>query len=128
MKRIVEACGGAQPAFQLMMLEHLQALAQTAATAISNIKFDKIIVWDGGGGANGNGGGAAGFMQSLARAIPPMMNIMQDVGGVKMPEYFGKVVGDATTGDGKSPSQPPTAAAPAAAPEKKPESTPPKRG
>jgi flotillin len=96
LKRIVEACGGAQPAFQLMMLEHLQALAQTAATAISNIKFDKIIVWDGGnGGPNGSGtGGAAGFMQSLARAIPPMMNIMQDVGGVKMPEYFGKVVGE----------------------------------
>src|SRR5262245_60785657 len=89
LKRIVEACGGAQPAFQLMMLEHLQALASTAATAISNIKFDKVIVWDGGnGGANGNGtGGAAGFLQSLSRAIPPMMNIMQDVGGVKMPEF-----------------------------------------
>jgi flotillin len=121
LKRIVEACGGAQPAFQLMMLEHLQALAQTAATAISNIKFDKIIVWDGGNGTNGNGG-AAGFMQSLARAIPPMMNIMQDVGGVKMPEYFGKVVGDAPAGDGK----PATPAAPAA-PDRKPEPTPPKR-
>jgi flotillin len=106
LKRIVEACGGAQPAFQLMMLEHLQALAQTAATAISNIKFDKIIVWDGGngGGPNGSGtGGAAGFMQSLARAIPPMMNIMQDVGGVKMPEFFGKVVGEAN-GESKLPA------------------------
>jgi len=94
LKRIVEACGGAQPAFQLMMLEHLQALAQTAATAISNIKFDKVIVWDSGNGANGAGpgGGAAGFLQSLAKSIPPMMNVMQDLGGVKMPEFLGKLV------------------------------------
>jgi len=96
---------GAQPAFQLMMLEHLQALAQTAATAISNIKFDKIIVWDSGNGANGTGsGGAAGFLQSLARSIPPMMNVVQDLGGVKMPEFLGKFVTD--TGDGKPATRP----------------------
>ncbi len=107
LKRIVEACGGAQPAFQLMMLEHLQALAQTAATAISNIKFDKVIVWDSGNGgatnngANGTGGGgAAGFLQSLAKSIPPMMNVMQDLGGVKMPEFLGKMVPEG--GDAKS--------------------------
>ncbi len=95
LKRIIDACGGAQPAFQMMMLEHVEALAATAATAISNIKFDKVVVWDSGKGVDGSGG-AAGFLQSLARSIPPMMNLMQDVGGVKMPEFFGKVVGDAT--------------------------------
>jgi flotillin len=89
LKRIVEGCGGPQAAFQMLMLEHLQELAQTAATAISNIKFDRVVVWDGGG-ANGNGG-AAGFLQSLQRAIPPMLNIMKDVGGVQMPEFFGKI-------------------------------------
>src|SRR6185295_8657819 len=123
LKRIVEACGGAQPAFQLMMLEHLQALAQTAATAISNIKFDKIIVWDSGnGGANnsngqgGGNGGAAGFLQSLAKSIPPMMNVMQDLGGVKMPEFLGKFVTE--NGDEKAAAK----AAPAAIPgETKPE-------
>ena len=36
------------------MLEHLDTLAETAAKAISNIKFDKVVVWEGGG-ANGNG-------------------------------------------------------------------------
>ena len=50
LKQIVEACGGAQQAFQLMMLEHLDKLAETSAKAISNIKFDKIIVWENGGG------------------------------------------------------------------------------
>jgi hypothetical protein len=76
-----------------LLFFHLQALAQTAATAISNIKFDKVIVWDSGNGANGAGagGGAAGFLQSLAKSIPPMMNVMQDLGGVKMPEFLGKL-------------------------------------
>jgi flotillin len=109
LKRIVEACGGAQPAFQLMMLEHLQALAQTAATAISNIKFDKVIVWDSGNGANGAGpgGGAAGFLQSLAKSIPPMMNVMQDLGGVKMPEFLGKLTtegGEAAAAKSEAPA------------------------
>ncbi len=109
LQRIIEACGGAQPAFQMMMLEHLQALASTAATAISNVKFDKVVVWDGGGaGANG-AGGVAGFMQNLTKSLPPMLQIMQDVGGVKMPDYLGKLMVDPTvagaaaagTADGK---------------------------
>ena len=31
------------------MLEHLDALAEASAKAISNIKFDKVVVWEGGG-------------------------------------------------------------------------------
>ncbi len=28
----------------------------------------------------------------MAKTLPPMLQIMQDIGGVKMPEYFGKMV------------------------------------
>ncbi len=49
LKQIVAACGGAKEAFQLMMLEHLDTLAETSAKAISNIKFDKVVVWENGG-------------------------------------------------------------------------------
>ena len=90
LKRIVEGCGGSQAAFQLLMLEHLEHLSSTAATAISNIKFDKVVVWDGG---NGNGG-ASGFLQGLAKSLPPMLHIMRDVAGVQMPEFFGKLEPD----------------------------------
>ncbi len=90
LQRIVDACGGSQQAFQMLMLEHLDHLSETAAKAISNIKFDKVVVWDGGQGNGRNG--TAGFLQSLGGAIPPMMQIMRDVGGVDMPEYFGKLV------------------------------------
>ena len=95
---IVQACGGSQEAFQMLMLEHLDKLSETAAQAISNIKFDKIVVWDSGAnGPNGEGKGAtAGFLSSLAGSLPPMLNMMRDIGGVQLPEYFGKVVGEPT--------------------------------
>ncbi|MCZ6597608.1 MAG: SPFH domain-containing protein [Planctomycetota bacterium] len=97
LKKIVESCGGAQEAFRMLMLEHMDHLSETAAKAIANVKFDKVIVWDSGtSGSDGRGGngGAAGFLRGLAGALPPMMQIMRDVGGVDMPEYFGKLVDD----------------------------------
>lgn len=92
LQAIVESCGGAQPAFQMLMLEHIDKLSETAASAISNVKFDKVICWDGGG-SNGEGGGAANFVRSLGGMLPPMMNIMKDIGGVELPEFFGKLTG-----------------------------------
>ena len=98
LKQIVAGCGGAQEAFQLLVLEHLEKLSENAASAISNIKFDKVVVWDGG---QGNGqGGTAGFLQGLARSLPPMLNIMRDVGGIEMPEALGKIIG--TDSDSKA--------------------------
>jgi flotillin len=109
LKRIIDACGGAQPAFQLMMLEHIDHLSETASKAISNIKFDKVVVWDGGK-ADGTGGATAGFLQGLSRTLPPMLQIMKDVGGVQMPDYWGKLVDEGKPDNGH--------AAPPDAPEK----------
>ena len=93
LKQIIEACGSADKAYQLLMLEHIDKLAETSAQAISNIKFDKIVVWEGGH-ANGNGksnGSAAGFVQNMARMMPPIMQVIKDIGGVELPGYLGKV-------------------------------------
>jgi flotillin len=111
--RIVAGCGSAEQAFQLMMLEHLDHLADTSAKAISNIKFDKITVWDSG---KEEGGGASGFLSSLGRSVPPLMNVMKDIGGVDMPAYFGKLRGS----DEITPAAPSRAAAPAAPAKAKP--------
>jgi len=89
LREIITACGGAQQAFQLLMLEHLDHLAETAAKAISNIKFDKVIVWENGG-QNGQSA-TTGFLQSFARTLPPMMQIMKDIGGVEVPEYLARL-------------------------------------
>ena len=90
LQRIITACGGAHQAFQLLLLEHLDTLAQTSAQAISNIKFDKVVVWENGA-AGGNGTShTAQFLHDLARTLPPMMQVMKDVGGVEIPEYFAR--------------------------------------
>ena len=66
LKKIVDSCGGSQQAFQILMLEHLDHLSETAAKAISNVKFDKIIVWDNGQSENG----AANFLRGLGSSLP----------------------------------------------------------
>ncbi|MGQ9573755.1 MAG: flotillin family protein [Thermoguttaceae bacterium] len=88
LRQIIQACGGAQEAFQLMMLEHLDTLVEASARAISNIKFDKIVVWEGAGT---NGASAtANWLQNMARVLPPMMQVMKDIGGVEIPETLAK--------------------------------------
>ena len=90
LKQIVEACGGSQQAFQLLMLEHFDELVDASAKAISNIKFDKIVVWDGGGNKDGTSA-TAGWLHNMARTLPPMMQVMKDIGGVEIPETLAEL-------------------------------------
>ena len=93
LKQIVEACGGAKEAFQLMMLEHLDTLAESSAKAISNIKFDKIVVWENGGGAGGRSN-TADFLHKMSGTLPPMLQVMRDIGGVDIPESLARLAGE----------------------------------
>jgi flotillin len=108
LKAIVESCGGAQQAFQMLMLEHLDALSATAAKAISNIKFDKVVVWDGGGNGKDGSNATSNFLRGLSNTLPPMLQIMKDVGGVEMPAYFGKLMGDGAPGGTIAPAPRPS--------------------
>jgi flotillin len=119
MKELVDAAGGAKEAFQLLMVEHLDTLAETSAKAISNIKFDKVVVWDGGGGTGT--AGASGFLQSMARTLPPMMNVLRDIAGVELPNYMPRMT------DGKADGVPAESDGTAAngAPDAKPVALPP---
>jgi flotillin len=87
LEKIVKAAGGSKEAFQLLMLEHVDGLAKTAAEAISNIKIDKVVVWDSGTGNN-----TSSFITGLAQSLPPMMNVLKDIGGVELPEFLGRLV------------------------------------
>lgn len=84
LQRIIDSCGGSKEAFQILMLEHLDYLADTSAKAISNIKFDKVVVWENGG-KNGRTN-TADFLTGMAKTLPPMMEVMRDIGGVELPE------------------------------------------
>ena len=92
LRQIVEACGSSKEAFQLLMLEHLDNLAEASSRAISNIKFDKIVVWENGG-QNGRSN-TADFLSGLAKTMPPMMQVMKDIGGVELPEALVKFASD----------------------------------
>ncbi len=109
LQRIVEACGGAQQAFQMLMLEHFDNLVDASAKAISNIKFDKVVVWDTG---NQNGtSSTANWLTNMAQTLPPMMQVMKDIGGVEIPETLANLgsIGKQTDTNGKQPE--PVAAA-----------------
>lgn len=99
LERIVQGCGGAQQAFQLLMLEHMEKLSETAAKAIANIKFDKVVVWD-----SDKGKATSGFLQNLTKSLPPMLTMMKDVGGIQMPDFFGKILGDEEQKDDGEPA------------------------
>ena len=106
LKQIVNACGGSTQAFQMLMLEHLDNLADASARAISNIKFDKVVVWEGGGNNGSGRTGVGDFLTGMARTLPPMMQVMKDIGGVELPESLVKLGGDEPAG-GVAKAEPP---------------------
>lgn len=117
LRLLVDACGGADKAFQMLMLEHMDKLAETAATAISNIKFDKIVVWENGS-KEGNGTATTNFLQGMVRGLPPMLHVMRDVAGIELPDYFVRMSEQSPSGGGQNgppvngaPPSPPGAAA-----------------
>lgn len=114
LKKIIEACGGAHQAFQLLMLEHMDALAEASAKAISNIKFDKVVVWEGG--ANAGGSNTAAFLQNMARSMPPMLQVMKDIGGVEVPEFLAKLTTEAPPTPAHANGAAPTPSVPAPPP------------
>jgi flotillin len=93
----------------MLMLEHFDNLVDASARAISNIKFDKVVVWDGN---SQNGTSAtANWLSNMARTLPPIMQVMKDVGGVQLPETFGNLAG--TDQKAEPAAEPSTAAPPA---------------
>lgn len=97
--QLVDKAGGAREAFQLLMVDQIPLLAESAAKAISNIKFDKVVVWEGGNnGAGANSvGGTAGFIQNMAKSMPPMMEVLRSVAGVEFPAFLGTMAPEAAS-------------------------------
>ena len=97
-RKLVESVGGdAQAASTLLMIEKLEELVSRQVEAISNLKIDKITVWDSGG--NGDGSSTSNFISNLFKSLPPLQDI-SEMAGVELPEYLGKVKGQARTAQG----------------------------
>lgn len=93
-KALVESAGGnAQAAATLLMIEKLEDIVARQAQAISNLKIDKVTVWDSAGG-EGKGSSTANFVSSLVKSLPPLQDVAS-MAGVELPSYLGKVKADA---------------------------------
>jgi len=84
------ANGDAEKAAMLLIVEQLPEIVKAQAEAISNIKFDKIVVWDCGGGGNGGGSTASNWLGSFTKMLPAMHDVCE-MAGVSLPEFLGKI-------------------------------------
>ena len=88
-KKLVESVGGdSQAAATLLMIEKLEELVSRQVEAISNLKIDKITVWDSGG--NDSGSATSNFISNLFKSLPPLQAI-SEMAGFELPKYLGKV-------------------------------------
>jgi len=88
---VVKAAGSADKAAMLMIIEHLPKIAELQATAISNIKFDKIVVMDGGGSGGGNT--TANWLSGITKILPGLHEFAE-MAGIKLPSALGKIIED----------------------------------
>ncbi len=87
---LVTSCGGdAKAAATLLMIEKLEEIVKRQVEAVSNLKIDKITVWDSANG-NGKGSSTSNFISSLIKSVPPLQDIAS-MAGVELPEYLGKM-------------------------------------
>ena len=86
LKSIVLAAGG-QPdaAARLMIVDKIDAIVSAQATAISNIDFEKVVVYDGG-----NGNAVGDFLGGLTHALPSLHELAK-MAGVELPDYLGQL-------------------------------------
>lgn len=93
--REIVASAGNDPdkAARLMIVDKLEAIAQVQASAISNIDFEKVVVYD-----SGNGNAVGNFLGGLTQALPPFHEVAK-MAGIELPEYLGEMTKDEEPAD-----------------------------
>ncbi|MBT5185125.1 MAG: flotillin family protein [Euryarchaeota archaeon] len=86
---VASAGGDAKAAATLLMVEKIENIVSTQVEAISNLKIDKITVWDSAGGGKGEGS-TANFVSSLIHSLPPVHDVAK-MAGVDLPDYLGSM-------------------------------------
>lgn len=88
-ERIVKAAGGnPDKAVMMLITDKLPELVKTQVEAVKNIKIDKITVWDGNTGGQGNGNtSTANFISGMMKSVPPL-NDLFNMAGLNLPTYL----------------------------------------
>lgn len=95
-RQLMEAAAdNPQVAPTLLLIEQLPELVAQQVKAISNLKIDKITVWDNGRGSAvegkpGTGGATSDFLSGLIGALPPVHELAKQA-GVELPGALGRV-------------------------------------
>lgn len=86
----IVAAAGRDPdkAARLMIVDKLEQIAEVQASAISNIDFEKVVVYD-----NGNGNAVGNFLSGLTQALPPFHEVAK-MAGIELPEFLGEMAKD----------------------------------
>jgi len=89
-RQLIESTGNNHDFASLMMvIEQLPELIEMQVKAISNLKIDKVTVWDGGQNGSGNGA-TSNFLSGLVKSVPPLHELARNV-GVELPDYLGSM-------------------------------------
>jgi len=99
-RMVAAARGLPELAALLLVTEQLPKLVEEQVKAISNLKIDKVTVWEGGRGENGKTA-TADFLAGLVGSLPPLHELTKNV-GIELPEYLGHMqrTGGGTGGGG----------------------------
>ena len=89
-QEIIQACGNdSDSAAKILMIEKLEEIVKLQTEAISNIKIDKVTVWDGGNAKDGKTS-TSNFLSGMLQSLPPLHDVAS-MAGVDLPDYLGKV-------------------------------------
>lgn len=86
MDALVKAAGTSGEAVQLIIANKLEEIVAEQVKAISNIKIDKVTVWDGGNGKDGKTA-TAEFLSGLLKSLPPLDDVYK-MAGLKLPDII----------------------------------------
>ncbi|MCK6439927.1 MAG: flotillin family protein [Planctomycetes bacterium] len=89
-RKLVAACmNRPEIAPTLLMIEKLPEIVEHQVKAISNLKIEKITVWDSGG--NGTGGNTtANFLSGMIGSLPAVHELAKQA-GIELPGFLGTV-------------------------------------
>jgi flotillin len=91
---VASAGDSPRDAVVLLIADKLQELVELQAKAISNIKIDKVTVWDGGNATDGKNA-TSGFLSGMYKSVPTLEDIF-NMAGMQLPEYLkGKTIEEA---------------------------------
>ena len=86
-RQMMDAAGGtSNAAFLLMMADRIPEMMDIQAKAISNLKIDKVTVWDGG---QSNGKTISNFVKDYATSLPPLHDLLK-MTGIVAPGFMGE--------------------------------------